>query len=309
MSKQSPYLTLAEDAYQMAIGAKPLLNERLIEIDPDHYLPELALKQQILASDLHYYSQALPNSEPAQWEALEVLLTSLSSSYPEQFSLDRSGPIWHWHNHLANTQAAFRPGVADDLPYAALDWAGRQVQEDLLVLSADADSGFPLIAGSLCFANRWCLDDKIGQPLIAIHDPVPGFAEQIGRSSSLLLERLKTERPVWRLNWSILATGELNRATRFGHELDGDREGVHAQNAGQRCFFRTERQTITRLPRTNALLFTVHTYIAPIADLVADAAFRAKLIGVLHSAPPAIIAYKGMTIFLAPLLEYLEQAN
>ncbi len=308
MSKESPFLTLAEDAYRMAIGARPLGNECLIEIDPDHYLPEVALKQHILSSDLRYYAQALPGCEPAQWDVLELVLTTLASIYPQQFTLDRSGPIWHWHNHQTNTQALFRPGVNADLPCAPLDWAGRQVQEDLLLLSADTTAGFPLIAGQLCFANRWCLDDKIGQPFIAIHDSVPGFAEQIGRSSSLLLERLKAERPVWRLNWSILATGELNRATRFGHELDGEREGVNADNAGQRCCFRTERQTLTRLPRTNTILFTVHTYIAPIAQLVANATFRSKLLGVLRTTPPEIIAYKGMAIFIAPLREYLERA-
>lgn len=306
MSKESPFLTLPEDAYRMAIGARPLGGEHLIEIDTDHYLPELALKHQILSSDLRYYSQALPDSQPAQWEALGLVLSSLAQQYPQQFQLDQEGELWHWHNHVTDTHTTFRYGVDSDLPHAPLDWAGRQVQEDLLLLSADAASGFPLIAGQLCFANRWCLDDKLGRPFIAIHDPVPGFAEQIGRSSSLLLERLKAERPVWRLNWSILATGELNRATRFGHELDGDREGVNAQNAGQRCFFRTERQTLARLPQTNAILFTVHTYIAPIARLVADAAFRAKLLGVLQTTPPAMIDYKGMAIFIAPLLAYLE---
>lgn len=292
----------------MAIGARPLGNQRLIEIDPDHYHSEIALKQQILASDLPYYSQALPDSQPAQWEALELILSSLAHTYPDQFSLVQASQLWHWHNHLTNTQLSFRPGVSADLPYAPLDWAGRQVQEDLLLLDAGA-AGFPLIAGQLCFANRWCLDDKISQPFIAIHAPVPGFAEQIGRSSSLLLERLKAERPVWRLNWSILATGELNRATRFGHELDGDREGVTVHNAGQRCFFRTERQTLARLPQTNAILFTVHTYIAPIANLSADPAWRTKLLGVLKTTPPAMIAYKGMAIFIEPLIEYLEQAE
>jgi dimethylamine monooxygenase subunit A len=302
----SPYLTLADDVYRMSVGARPLGQERLIEVDHRHYLAELAQKRAILADDLRYYVQSLPGSEPAEWEALAAILTSLARDEPACFTLT-CGERWEWENRLTGERLSFRYGHRADLPAAPLDWAGRQVQEDLLLLSGDADAGFPLIAGQLCFANRWCLDDKIGQPYLAIHAPVPGFAEQVGRSSSMLLDRLKQERPVWRLNWSVLATGELNRATRFGHELDGDREGVTPENAGDRCFFRTERQTLSRMPQSGAILFTVHTYIAPIAQLAADAAWRAKMIGVLRTTPPEMLAYKGMAIFSAALLSYLEQ--
>jgi dimethylamine monooxygenase subunit A len=290
----------------MTVGARPLGSERLIEVDHTRYHAELAQKRAILGDDLRYYVQSLPGSEPAEWEALAAILTALARDEPECFSLTK-GAVWEWQNRLTGELCRFRYGQREDLPTSPLDWAGRQVQEDLLLMGGDADVGFPLIAGQLCFANRWCLDDKIGQPYLAIHAPVPGFAERVGRSSSMLLDRLKQDRPVWRLNWSILATGELNRATRFGHELDGDRAGVTLYNAGERCFFRTERQTLSRMPISGTILFTVHTYIAPIAQLAEDDQWRAKMIGVLRTTPPEMLAYKGMAIFSAALLAYLEQ--
>jgi hypothetical protein len=304
-SELSPYLRLAEATYRMTVGARALGDDQLLIVDPLHYQHERALKQAILASDRRYYAQALAGSEAAQWEVLALVLQSLARDYPDQFTLRQTGDDWEWHNHLSGEQRSFRYGVSD-LGCLPIDWAGQQVQEDLLLMSGDAEAGFPLIAGQLCFANRWCLDDKIGHSFLAIHDPVPGFAEQVGRSSYLLLDRLKQDRPVWRLNWSVLATGELNRATRFGHELDGDREGVTAQNAGGRCFFRTERQTLSRLPLSGAILFTVHTYLAPIATLAENRAWRDQMIGVLRTTPADMIRYKGMAIFSAPLLAYLE---
>jgi hypothetical protein len=303
------YLTLSDDVYRMAVGARPLGGpERLCVVDTARYRAELALKREILATDLDYYVKSSPASAAAEWEALELVLRSLAEDWPEHFALTE-GPRWRWENRLTGESLAFRPGEGADLPHAPIDWAGRQVQEDVLVLSGDAAAGFPLIAGQLCFANRWCLDDKIGRPLIEIHAPVPGFAEQVGRSTGLLMERLKVGRPVWRLNWSVLVSDELNRATRFEDALDMGKAGVTAENAGERCFFRTERQTLSRLPRTGAVLFTIHTYIAPIGRLAADPQWRAKMLGTLHSAPPELIAYKGMASFAPALQAYLEKVS
>ena len=37
-------------------------------------------------------------------------------------------------------------------------------------------------------------------------------------------------------------------------------DGVTAENAGQRLHLRVERQTLSRLPRTGAVLFTIRTH-------------------------------------------------
>ena len=66
---------------------------------------------------------------------------------------------------------------------------GRTVAEDLLILRADG--GQELIAGHLYFANGWCLDEKLGKPLLDVHAPVPGYAQTLGQPTRNLLERLK----------------------------------------------------------------------------------------------------------------------
>jgi hypothetical protein len=148
----------------------------------------------------------------------------------------------------------------------------------------------------------------MGQSFLAIHAPVALFAERIGRSSDLLVQRLKPGHPVARVGWSISTSNTLNRAPAVANKWRQDVSTIDATNAGERCFLRLERQTLSRLPRTRAVLFTIHTYLAPLAAVIAeDAPARARrLAATLRTAPEEFLRYKGITQFYGPLLGYLE---
>lgn len=182
--------------------------------------------------------------------------------------------------------------------------AGDAVQEDLLVLDA-RQAGLPLIAGHLCFANAWCLDDKMGRPFMEIHGPVPEFATTIGPSSEKLLERLKPGRPVSRLNWAVKATGQLDLTTRWDAEVAIWNGLVDSSNAGARCWMRAERQTLSRLERSGTVLFTVHTYTQPVETLTL--AQQRILHGVLTTCPESMLRYKGIWPFVEPLVAWLAR--
>jgi hypothetical protein len=194
-------------------------------------------------------------------------------------------------------------GVAAGRPLAPLDWMGRQVQEDLLLMGATEAA--PLVAGQLCFPSGWCLDDKLGHSFLAIHAPVPGFAQAIGQPALKLMQRLKRDRPVWRVNWAIKPTDRLDLPPASRPSQRALRRLVTATNAGQRCFLRVERQTLSRLPRSGLILFTIHTFLTPLAELCAEPLLARRLLGILRSAPADFLAHKGITDFAAPLLAYL----
>jgi hypothetical protein len=287
----------------MTMGTQALAGS-LIEIDVPLYHSEMALKEAILADDHRYYFQAAPGTEAMQWDAVELVLLDVARHYPQHTHLSIEGTNWLWQNRLLNHAMSFRFGEPGDLPLAPLDWLGRQVQEDLLIL--EGEDRFRLVAGQLCFANAWCLDDKIGRPFLDIHEEVPLFAEQLGRSSSLLMARLKPNRPVWRVNWSIRANDWLNAATRFSEADKQTKFAVTATNAGERCFLRIERQGLARLPRTNGILFTIHTYQEPIASVAAHTERAQQIAAVLQTMPREVLVYKGMAPFIEPLLAYLD---
>jgi dimethylamine monooxygenase subunit A len=261
----SGYFPFHEPRYELKIGASPIPSSQTILEEDSLRAEELALKQACLAWNQHYYVQALPDSGTAQEELCRYL--------------------------------------AMPRDCATILAAGNQVQEDLLLLDAK-QPGLPLIAGHLCFANAWCLDDKLGLPFMAIHGPVPDFDKTIGPPSERLLERLKPDRPVWRINWAVKAAGQLDLTSRWDAQVAIWNSEVTPENAGARCWMRIERQTLSLLPQTQTILFTLHTYTQPVETLPEEQ--RQILKGVLETCPEPMLRYKGISPFLKPLLEYLD---
>lgn len=300
-----PYFPFKDDNFKMTMGVQALDSGCLIEIDEKQYHRELVLKNLLLHEAYHDYFQAIPGTEHTQWEVLELLLQNMVAHYPHYFTLIQQGKRWHWHNRLLNEETQFVLGKQETLPLPPLDWVGRQVQEDLLILQHTGDGSMPLVAGQLCFPNAWCLDDKMQQSFLAIHQSVPFFAEALGRSSSLLLQRLKVERPVWRVNWSIKATSRLNHIPRFHQEELQSAHEITVENAGERCFLRIERQGLARLPVTQAILFTIHTYQAPLAQVVQSSDRARRLYSIIQTLPEELRRYKAITPFADALSGYL----
>nr|WP_225937691.1 DUF3445 domain-containing protein [Myxococcus sp. RHSTA-1-4] len=291
----------------MALGVRALRpDECLIEVDALHYAREVALKASLLAAGPQVRFQAVPGSEPLQWETVTVLLPLMARQDPRHFSLEvEEGGRWRWRNLVLGSETCFTPEDAESLPFAPLDWLGRQVQEDLLLLDGTR-AGLPLVAGQLCFPSGWHLGDKLGRSLLDVHVPVPGFGAKLGTPTLRLMEGLKAGRSVTRCNWAITVTERLDLEPWTLPEWRHLFEGITAQNAGERCFLRLERQTLTRMPRTGAILFTIHTYVAPVASEVEDPERRRRLARVLRTVPPDTAAYKRLTPVLEPLLAFLE---
>ena len=305
-----PYFPLDAEQYAMTMNARALPIDCLIEVDR-HYHTELAEKAAILANDYRYYFQALPETAALAWEAIELLLPNMARHHPAHFALQIAGDRWHWRNHLLGSEQQFVLGAAETLPLPPLDWLGRQVQEDLLIMAEDAARGTPLVAGQLCFAAGWCLDDKLGQSFLAIHEPVPIFAERIGRSADLLMQRLKPGHPTGRVGWSLTTSPALNRAPIVTRREPTNAPALDPTKAGERCYLRLERQTFARLPRTRGVLFTIHTYLAPLATVLAEdhPARARRLAAVLRTMPVELLRYKGIDQFHAPLLAHLDRAG
>lgn len=300
-----PYFPFKAGDFSMTLGTQALGTRNLIDID-QHYHTELALKNELLVHNHQRFFQALSNTQALQWEVLEIILPSIARSYPEHFELTIGDHNWTWQNRLLAETTQFIPGDLDSLPLAPLDWLGRQIQEDLLILSGTKEDGMPLVAGHLCFPNAWCLDDKMTLPFLAIHHPVPLFMTAVGHPAYLLLERLKTDRPVWRINWSLVTTAQLSLTPDVVQQGKLHHHTMIPANIGNNCFVRVEKQTLLRLPRTNAILFTVHTYREPIASVIETPGHAQRIAHTIRTSPDELLDYKGITAFKDVLLDYLD---
>lgn len=281
-------------------------NDRLIEVDA-RYQNEIALKRQLLTTLPTYYYQALPGHEAAQWDVLEQVLTNLAQFAPDQFTLRQEGKRWQWTNQLLNEETTFTFGDAGTLPLDPLDWVGRQVQEDLMLL---AGADVRLVGGQLCFANDWCLDEKMGLPFWQIHAPITPIVAPMMQAAQKLMERLPAGRSVWRLNWSVKVSDQLDMTSQhisaFKQLLADQLPDLTPDRIGQQLYIRIERQTLTRLPRSGAILFGIHTYQNLLAHEAADPDRAQRMAQVFSTTPAAMLAYKGITPFLPALLTYLR---
>ncbi len=172
-----------------------------------------------------------------------------------------------------------------------LDAAGRLVQEDLCLL-VDRDGAHHLDAASLCFPSYWRLHDKLGRPMAAVHEPVAHYADELAARVDRFLDRLRPDRPVWRRNWSI-------------HDDPAyflpDPTPPRPADPPAGLWLRSERQTLRRLPRSQAVLFTIRTQQVPLADLAAHPAAAHAMAAAIRSWSPALRAYKGAHGALAAL--------
>jgi dimethylamine monooxygenase subunit A len=299
------YFPFSDETYKMAMGVQVLNPDCLLEIDLEHYHAEINLKKQLLAEDYSYYFQMYDYSLAAQWETVELLLPNLVKHYPEHFRLEIQGDMYRWQNNLLDFEQIFYFGDEASLELAPLDWLGRQIQEDLLIMDG-TQTGVPLIAGQLCFPNAWHLGGKMGKSFLGIHHEVPQFEQLIGQPSQLMMERLKANRPTWRLNWAIMSINQLDLSTRHAYFLAETKRLITPENAGEKCFLRQERQGFLRLPRTQGVLFTIHTYQIALAEVVKNQDYARLLRGVIKTMPTDVLKYKGITPFAPALVQYLE---
>jgi hypothetical protein len=172
------------------------------------------------------------------------------------------------------------------------------VVEDLLLLDA-ADERVPLVAGSLCFPNGWEIRGALGRPFAELHAPVPGFAQAMGDAALALMRRLRPDRPVWRANWTLRTTDALDMSPGVALPPPPD--------DAARIMVRVERQTLSRLADTEAVLFTVHTRSRPLGEVAADPVRARRLRDTLTSMPTAMRDYKGITDLVAPASRLLEE--
>ncbi len=273
------------------MGIKALDLEDWIEID-ERFAAQLAERTRLLDEERSAVLGELPESRPGQRELLGLLLEHLPRRFPEQFRR-ADGRI---ENRV--TGESFALAAWDEAP---LELAGRLVQEDLCLMRR-GDAGCRLVAAVLCFPAHWRLADKLGRPLQAIHEPVPGFGERLADPVDRFFANIQVARPVWRVNWSLVDAPTLFRPP----EHRGNPRPISAEKAGEQLWLRVERQTLRRLPYSGDVVFGIHTYIDPLEDAIASPQAAQALAARIREMPDAMARYKSILPIRAPLLAWLD---
>ncbi len=250
---------------QTRLPAIPWLDPRLarlpgiLPLDPADWLAtdeafagQMAERDRLIAirpADVH---ALLPAAFPAAAELYQMIFARLPGL-----------------GYRLSDDLAIRPdGVAVPLdPRQPLLTLGRLVQEDLCLMQAGpafgATSEHVLTGAILCFPASWTLAEKIGRPLVRIHAPVPPYDTDIARRVQRLFDAIRPEAPLWRMNWHPYAAPDL-----FHPRREDDPRPKPKEPGG---YMRCERQCLLRLPRTGAVVFSIHTYVVAMEMLPDEA--------------------------------------
>lgn len=221
-------------------GIQPLaLDDWLIR--DEAFAGQMAYRDRLLAEKR---SAVLAMDESAREAAEELLDLVLEQAYPAA------------EGAVTRPDGVVVPIDRDD-PMGTL---GRLVQEDFCLLQKrEGDAEHVLTAAVLCFPASWTLDEKFMQPLIRIHVPVPEYDANIAARVQRLFDGVQPGRPLWRFNALWYDDPDLHQPRR---EAD---KRPHRQEAAVQ-YLRSERQSLLRLPKSRAVVFSIHTLVLARAD-------------------------------------------
>ena len=209
------------------------------------------------------------------------------------------------YRHLTNDQAHWYERCGDALVYKptelelplAIDeplWqAGLWIADDIVLMTPAGDD-YVLAAATLCSPSHWRLSEKFNKPLAAVHRPIPGFDSELTPSVKRFLGHLKTTHPVVRYNWSLQSDDALHPDPDTSATID----------PGTALFYRTERQSLLRLPESGAIAFTIRVYLHPLDSLAATPGALEALLRAIDNTPRQLAMYKGFDAMRTALEKY-----
>ena len=234
LQKQIPYDT----TYPNLPGTRPISPDEWIICD-DVFSQQMALRDELIETKK---DKVLAISDEAQEAAVELLKMTLD------FCVSKLG-------YKKNVNKIIRPdkvSVEIDLnePMTVL---GRLVQNDFCILQKK-DNEHVLTAAALCFPASWSLEEKFLKPLIDIHIPVKAYDGNIAKRVQRLFDGLQINRPVWRFNALYYEDPNLFQP----RSVNQPRRKPAPDKVK---YFRSERQTIIKLPESGAIIFGIHTFV------------------------------------------------
>ena len=212
-------------------GTQPCDPDGWLCVD-DAYAAQLALRTQLIGAQPDAVLYEPENTRDAGREVLDEALKILPNL---GFNLS---------DDTVTCPDGRRVHIDRDAPLHTL---GHVVQEDICILQKQGEEHV-LIGAVLCFPANWRLAEKINRPLTTIHDPVDEYDANIARRVQRLFDGVRVGKPLWRFNKLYYSDADLHQPYK---KTDGN----------VMPYIRTERQCILRMPRTDTVIFTIHTFV------------------------------------------------
>ncbi|KAI3323646.1 hypothetical protein HD806DRAFT_522245 [Xylariaceae sp. AK1471] len=242
-------------------------------------------------------------SAPAILELFkEVMIKHVPNRFPTMFKLKGDTLTNLVTNKTYNVEKASRD------PRLALQTLCRNLEEDFYLMCPDGEGQWRLQGYISCFPGGFDGPSRIGMSFRDIHVPVPHYEERIANGVDKFVRRMKVGQWIQRFNWSLQVDGkDLFR-------LDGNNyypEKGHVLDESQpididQCWLRYERQTLTVLEETKAIVFCVRLYMTSLRDIVAEGN-GVQLADAIDSMPEKLGDYKKRPFWAKDVMKFLRQ--
>ena len=252
-----------------------------------------------------------PALRAAEWDTLRYLMRRLAAEYPAGFRYSETGERARWENRLLGSTADFTPGDPATLPCGPLEFIGRQVVEDLVLLD-EREGHLWAEAGLVTFASGWSFPFVIGSSFQEIHGPVPrANADGVFTRAEAFLMALPPGQAYRRVNWAFqpfrVLDHSMDAAAAWMPETARFLATAAEEDIAQHVYLRVELQHLIRLETSGAVLFLIDTRFASLADLATVPAWAARVLAVLTDLPDDIADYKGLRVLRPRVIDCLRR--
>jgi hypothetical protein len=296
-----PYRWAAAD---FQLGLRRIRPESWILIGAEH-AEMMRQKSARLAEHQSFYYGSIPESLPAQRELRERVTSHLLSDYPQSFQ--RNGSV------ISSLLTGRAVDLADEStePLLQLSYL---IEEDFMLLD-DIGGATQITAASNAYSTSGRLVASVGHDVAWAHVPVPGLTQKLGGRINQVLDSIHPAIPCERFNWQLTPMATVFFPHQDPHAANAAAMRSVVQTlrqdpgrAGELLWIRVERQTLSRLPATNAVAFSLHTYSDPLSSVQSDVHSVRAILALLNAYSEERWKYSEMDIVREPLMSWLEAA-
>ncbi|ODV89566.1 hypothetical protein CANCADRAFT_140911 [Tortispora caseinolytica NRRL Y-17796] len=288
--------------YNITMGIRSLDLNNWIELDNEWDKFHNRKLERLQEKDKFYHGHLNDKAYEGLMEALELVRNFVCARYPSMFKKTKVGLDIP---HTGESFDIYKPSEPPEVIIAKL------LQDDFAIMVEHDDGVYYLDAGCILLAGFWRLSDKIGLPLEKIHTSgdVPKYKEKLDYPMAKFFTRLRPDKPVARNNYFIQVDDDVAWSHAIGDESNPVVGWYTAENATDinKLHFRSERQTVRRLPKSGVIMFTIRTYFTPVTEICKEPYVPGRLLDGIKSWTPDVAEYKGLAKYQDILLPYLEK--
>lgn len=297
--------------FKPSMGVKNISakREELILVESTH-LEGTNFRKEKIESHGKYtvFSNKNARTTAAVYEFYQTVLDFLHDRYPMLFDIDKEKNIFV--NKISNEVLSYSPEGID--PEEVMRMLGGTIEEDVILMLKDnptnKDEEYVVRASITGTPAGFDPSHNFDKPVSFIHKPVPQYKDKLRSPMERFFNKLEPKDLWVRGNW-LIQTNNILFKLEDHHGREGDvlrplrMDEIDFENS---CFVRSERQVLTRLPKSRAVIMLVRTYLTPVKDVKARG-LGETLAHAIESLPDDLAFYKRREVWGDAVKEYLRQ--